>query len=492
MAHVRRSRSAAHALGRRRPLTAPAAAGALVRTLNERLGSDLRDLWTDEDTVEFSIDGARNVEVLTLLRDDPDLAFFMLADEAAVDYGVDAHFEVVYHLFSWKHPAWVRVRARVDRADPRIPTITHLWEGAMFHEREMYDMMGIVFEGNRDLRRIYMSPDYRSFPQRKDFILPDDAADSSAHGVNPLERPETWDLTRFSDAAQVPGPGGDPSRPRRPTPTRADRDDEGGSRGPHPGPDRAGPRRGGSPAGGRRAAARSPRAGRVRRVRPGRHSRSATADRAGAGGLHPRRGGDADQHGAAAPLDPRRHAAGRQGARRGDRRHRPGARLPPSRDREAVRERDVHDRPDVRRPDGLPGDDAQRARAGDRLREALRDQGAEASRVHPGAGGRAEPDLQPQPDDGLPGARHGRADPDPVQLHQPRRDRRHAVRHQRAANALQLLPRRRRELGRQRRVPQPPRHLAQPRAGEHRDERADDHPERDLHRADARDGRPQR
>jgi hypothetical protein len=72
VAHLRRSRSAAHALGRRRPLTAPAAAGALVRTLNERLGSDLSDLWTDEDTVEFSIDGARNVEVLTLLRDDPE------------------------------------------------------------------------------------------------------------------------------------------------------------------------------------------------------------------------------------------------------------------------------------------------------------------------------------------------------------------------------------------------------------------------------------
>jgi hypothetical protein len=71
----------------------------------------------------------------------------------------------------------------------------------MFHEREAYDMMGIIFEGNRDLRRIYMSPDYRSFPQRKDFILPDDAADSPAHGVNPLERPETWDLSRFRDAA---------------------------------------------------------------------------------------------------------------------------------------------------------------------------------------------------------------------------------------------------------------------------------------------------
>jgi NADH-quinone oxidoreductase subunit C len=209
--HLRRPRPAADALGRRRPLSAPAVAGALVRLVTERLGPDLQHLWIDGDTVEFQIDGARVVDVLQLLRDDPDLAFFMLADAAAVDYGVDAHFEVVYHLFSWRHPAWLRVRARVDRADPRIASITGLWEGAMFHEREMYDMMGIVFEGNRDLRRIYMSPDYRSFPQRRDFILPDDAADSPAAGVNPLERPETWDLTRFRDAPaasfpSLPGP----------------------------------------------------------------------------------------------------------------------------------------------------------------------------------------------------------------------------------------------------------------------------------------------
>jgi NADH:ubiquinone oxidoreductase subunit C len=175
--------------------------------VQERIGPDLRDLWTDEDTVEFTIDGARAVDVLTTLRDDPDLDFFMLADAAAVDYGVDAHFEVVYHLYSAKHPAaWLRVRARVDRAKPVLPSITSLWEGAMFHEREMYDMMGIVFEGNRDLRRIYMSPDYRSFPQRRDFVLPDDAADSPAHGVNPLERPETWDLTRFNTAPAITFP----------------------------------------------------------------------------------------------------------------------------------------------------------------------------------------------------------------------------------------------------------------------------------------------
>jgi NADH-quinone oxidoreductase subunit C len=182
------------------------AAGALVRLVTERLADAARDLWTDEDTVEFQIDGSQAVDVLQRLRDDPELAFFYLADAAAVDYGPGTRFEVVYHLFSWKHPAWLRVRAHVDRADPRIPTITGLWEGAMFHEREMYDMMGIIFEGNRDLRRIYMSPDYRSFPQRKDFVLPDDAADSSAAGVNPLERPETWDLSSFAEGPAVTVP----------------------------------------------------------------------------------------------------------------------------------------------------------------------------------------------------------------------------------------------------------------------------------------------
>jgi NADH:ubiquinone oxidoreductase subunit C len=200
VADLRRSGTPAPGLGRRRPLTAPAKAGALVRLVLDRLGEDAHDLWTDEDTVEVQIDGARNVKVLRQLRDDPDLAFFFLADAAAVDYGPGVRFEVVYHLYSEKHPAWLRVRAHVSREDPRLPTVTELWEGAMFHEREMYDMMGIVFDGNRDLRRIYMSPNYRSFPQRKDFVLPDDAADSSAAGVNPLERPETWDLRRFNEA----------------------------------------------------------------------------------------------------------------------------------------------------------------------------------------------------------------------------------------------------------------------------------------------------
>ncbi|MDQ6682982.1 MAG: NADH-quinone oxidoreductase subunit C [Chloroflexota bacterium] len=172
-----------------------------MRLLLDRFSEIVTDLWTDEDTVEVQVPRDRLVDTLRTLRDDDDFGFFLLADAAAVDYGPRNWFEVVYHLYSDRHPGWLRIRVRVDRQDPRTPTVTDLWEGAMFHEREMYDMMGIVFEGNRDLRRIYMSPDYKSFPQRKDFLLPDDAADSAAAGVNPLERPETWQLDRFQQSA---------------------------------------------------------------------------------------------------------------------------------------------------------------------------------------------------------------------------------------------------------------------------------------------------
>ena len=72
--------------------------------------------------------------------------------------------------------------------DPRAPSITFLWQGAEWLEREAYDMFGITFEGNRDLRRIFMPPDYTSFPLRKDFYLPDDAARSPGGGVRHMER----------------------------------------------------------------------------------------------------------------------------------------------------------------------------------------------------------------------------------------------------------------------------------------------------------------
>lgn len=122
------------------------------------------------------------------LREDPAFRFEVLADIAGVDTG--SVLQVVYHLWSPLTPEWLRVIADgLPREDPRIPSITFLWKGAEWGEREAYDMFGIIFEGNRDLRRIYMPPDYRGFPLRKDFLIPDDGSRSPGMGVRYMEQP---------------------------------------------------------------------------------------------------------------------------------------------------------------------------------------------------------------------------------------------------------------------------------------------------------------
>ena len=117
--HVRRPRPAAHALGRRRALTAPVAAGALVRLLTERLGRrpprpvDRRG----HRRVPRSMARAPSTSCArcATTRTSPSSCWPMPRPSTTAS---DERFEVVYHLFSWKHPAWLRVRAHVDRADP--------------------------------------------------------------------------------------------------------------------------------------------------------------------------------------------------------------------------------------------------------------------------------------------------------------------------------------------------------------------------------------
>ena len=94
--------------------------------------------------------------------------------------------QVVYHLWSPLSPDWLRVICDgLPREDPRLPSVTFLWNGAEWAEREAYDMFGIIFEGNRDLRRIYMPPDYQSFPLRKDFLMPDDSSARRVSACDP-------------------------------------------------------------------------------------------------------------------------------------------------------------------------------------------------------------------------------------------------------------------------------------------------------------------
>jgi NADH-quinone oxidoreductase subunit C len=161
---------------------------ALKRRLESRFGETLLGpVRQRHDETEIRVAPASVPDVLRALHDEADFRFEVLADVAGVDTGTT--MQVVYHLFGTTTPDWVRVIAEgLPREDPRVPSITFLWRGAEWMEREAYDMFGIIFEGNRDLRRIYMPPDYTSFPLRKDFYLADDAARSPGGGVRTMEQ----------------------------------------------------------------------------------------------------------------------------------------------------------------------------------------------------------------------------------------------------------------------------------------------------------------
>ena len=112
------------------------------------------------------------VKVCNFLKNDPELAFNMIVDLCGVDmYRPEGRFEVVYNLYSLKKKKYLRLKVLVDEDDPIVDTVSVVWSGANWHERETYDMYGIKFKGHPDLRRMYMPEDFEYFPLRKDFPL---------------------------------------------------------------------------------------------------------------------------------------------------------------------------------------------------------------------------------------------------------------------------------------------------------------------------------
>jgi len=100
------------------------------------------------------------------------LGFNFLTDLSSVDnFGDEPRFEVVYELYAMDLNIHLRLKTRVSEDDLEAPSVAHLWATANWHEREIYDMMGIRFSGHPDLRRILMWEGYPYYPLRKDFPL---------------------------------------------------------------------------------------------------------------------------------------------------------------------------------------------------------------------------------------------------------------------------------------------------------------------------------
>jgi NADH-quinone oxidoreductase subunit C len=124
--------------------------------------------------------------VMTLLRNDPLLYFDLLETVSGVDYlGRSDELGVVYHLTSITRGLRAIVKVQVARSNteipdykPTIPSVSQLWKTADWHEREVFDLYGIVFSGHPDLRRMFLPDDWQGHPLRKDHT-----ADTEYHGV---------------------------------------------------------------------------------------------------------------------------------------------------------------------------------------------------------------------------------------------------------------------------------------------------------------------
>ena len=128
-------------------------------------------------------------DIAKFCRDE--LLFDYLLDITSIDnFGEEPRFELVYHLYSMPNGIHLRLKLNVSDENDAVETVSDIWPTANWHEREAYDMMGLKFNGHRDLRRILMWDGYPYFPLRKDFPLeglPSEMPDVAFTKVTPME-----------------------------------------------------------------------------------------------------------------------------------------------------------------------------------------------------------------------------------------------------------------------------------------------------------------
>jgi NADH-quinone oxidoreductase subunit C len=161
----------------------------LLSSLSKLFGSKIRERSEFRGEMTFVIEKGDIREVAKRCRDE--LSFDYLLDISSVDnFGSEPRFEVVYELYSMTMSVHLRLKLRVSEDDPAVDTVSDIWPTANWHEREIWDMMGLRFNGHPDLRRILMWEGYPYFPLRKEFPLeglPSDMPDVAFTSIAPME-----------------------------------------------------------------------------------------------------------------------------------------------------------------------------------------------------------------------------------------------------------------------------------------------------------------
>lgn len=137
--------------------------------LSERVGAAVPDSVVASDDGVLFVEPAKIADVAGFMKSDSRLDFNFLNSISAVDY--INHFEVVYHLTSMNKHHTAIVKTRLDGRDElTLPSVYHLWRGADFQEREIWDLMGISFSGHPNLKRIMLWEGFDGHPLRKDYL----------------------------------------------------------------------------------------------------------------------------------------------------------------------------------------------------------------------------------------------------------------------------------------------------------------------------------
>jgi len=148
-----------------------AEANPILEPIKEKLGAQILEIFQvhGDDVLMLAREGLR--ESFRALKEDKRLGFDFLSDITAVDYWKkkEPRFEVVYQLVSLQRRRRLRVRVPVPENDPAVESVTPLWPGANFLEREVWDLFGIRFIDHPDLRRILLYEEFQGYPLRKDY-----------------------------------------------------------------------------------------------------------------------------------------------------------------------------------------------------------------------------------------------------------------------------------------------------------------------------------
>jgi NADH-quinone oxidoreductase subunit C len=161
----------------------------LLGSLSQLFGAKIVERTEFRGETTFVVNAADIRELAKFCREE--LSFDYLLDITSVDnLGNEPRFEVVYELYSMTLSVHLRLKLRVSEDHPEIDTVSDIWPTANWHEREIWDMMGLRFKGHPDLRRILMWEGYPYFPLRKEFPLegkPSDMPDVAFSSAAPME-----------------------------------------------------------------------------------------------------------------------------------------------------------------------------------------------------------------------------------------------------------------------------------------------------------------